>query len=632
MCGIIACICQSNESTYEIIHQGLSILQNRGYDSAGICTIDAKKSFICSKFASMDKISAIKQLDDKKYHSKHNNSKIGIGHTRWATHGAKTDDNAHPHIDCKNRVSLVHNGIIENYAEIKKFLLKHKYTFKSTTDTEVIANLVSYYLSINSNNIIKAIKSAECKMEGTWGIALLFSDTPDKLYVCRNGSPILVGYNENTIMVASEASGFSNYINNYLTLRNKEILSLGFNTDGEKICSLPNNSDVIHFNKFITKYQVKSVLISNIKLSPAPYKHWMRKEIMEQSDSLLRSINMGGRILDEYNVRLGGLEHKHNELLQINHLIILACGTSLHAGMIGAKYFKKLKCFKTVQTIDASEFCLDDIPNCTGKVGLLVLSQSGETKDVHRAMELVKKMDIIIISIVNVVDSLISRDADCGIYLNAGREVSVASTKSFTSQIIILIMMSIWYAQKRNKFVNQRKKMILDLRNVSLEVLCLINNLQNISPIVTKIKKCDKCFILGRDVVEPIAYEAALKIKEITYIHAEGYSGGSLKHGPFALIDNGTPIFILIIDDIFRKRMETAAEEVKARGAFVIIVTDIINYVNNNFKYIITVPRNETFSPIMTIIPFQMLSYEVSVSKGLNPDYPRHLAKCVTTD
>lgn len=621
MCGITAYI--GNSDAFKYIIDGLTILQNRGYDSSGITTLTKNGQFVTTKFAndsgktnSLEKILTHSQL--------HTSNTIGIGHTRWATHGGKSDQNAHPHIDCHNLLAVVHNGIIENYLQLKTFLIKQGFTFTSQTDTEVISNLISYFLSTNNSPITNesAISKACQQLEGTWGLTILFANDPDHLYVSRNGSPILVGYNDDMAIVASESCAFANSVNKYIIVGDHEILKVGR-----------------HSEDLFKTYEVKNVPVDSlVHLKPDPYPHWMLKEIMEQPSSILRSLNMGGRLQDDYQVRLGGLETNRDSLLVIKHLLIIAMGTSYHAALMGSKIFKLLKSVDAVTVLDASEFTEDDIPYPRDSVGALFLSQSGETKDVHLAMEISKKIGLTIFSVVNVVDSLIARDADCGIYLNAGREVAVASTKSFTSQVVVLTLIAIWYAQNKGLSKNIRHQLIKEIRNISYNFQCVIDALKtNILPDMIKmLNDASKIFILGRQMGHALALEGALKIKEVSYLHAEGYPGGALKHGPFALIESTTPIIILAFRDNFSNKMHITAEEVKARGCPVILITDLIDDeckdLVKTYDYIIKINHIGYLSPLLGIIPLQYLAYQLSVGKGYNPDYPRNLAKCVTTE
>lgn len=630
MCGITAYL--GSESAFEYILGSLILLQNRGYDSAGICTIDKNEStFNCTKYASTKENTAIELL--QKYTSSHSENTVGIGHTRWATHGAKTDINAHPHFDSSNRICVVHNGIIENYLEIKERLIAKGITFKSQTDTEVIPKLLGYYLErelervggsyedidFQNNVLTKTIE----ELHGTWAIVILFLNTPDKLYLCKNGSPLVLGVDNRFVLISSEQLSLSKYFNNYITLNDGDIVTIEKGADG--VIRFPNR----------TNYIENVIQNKVLETSSYPYPHWTIKEICEQPMSIMRTLNMGGRLLGESGVKLGGLDERRELLLDIEHIILLGCGTSLNAAHIGCKIMQSLKCFNSVNCIDASEFTLDDIPN-HGKTGFVLLSQSGETKDVHRCMELIRSRDCPIMAIVNVVGSLIARESDCGIYLNAGREVGVASTKAFTSQIVALTLMSIWFSQNKNTCVHLRTQYIKNLRNLSLDVEQLLSGcIEKVRDIAKSIVNTHSMFLLGRGLAQFIADEGALKIKEIGYIHAEGYPGGSLKHGPFALIDKETVVILIAPRDDNFSKMINAAEEISSRAGRIILITNSghrVDYKKELFENIITIPTNETLQCLLSVIPLQILAYEVALLKGHNPDFPKNLAKVVTVD
>lgn len=651
MCGIISYI-GNTENGFNISYEGIKILQNRGYDSCGICGIERNTNTLyVDKYASSKDNNAVAMIG--KHCEKYQNCKIITIHCRWCTHGAINDINAHPHTDNHNRIAVVHNGIIENFQELKDFLLDKDYFFKSETDTEVIAVLIGFYLD-SGYKLNQAIKSTMQKLEGTWGVVITSKIQPDKLYLCKNGSPLLVGYDKNFAIVASESSAILDHVKSYFTLEDNEIIEIGLKNNNEIYIS--HNSKIIkeisdyfkvrctqteidEYNQFENINEDIDTISVGPKLfttTPHPYNHWMLKEIMEQPKSLLRTLNMGGRILDDYHVHLGGLRNNKEDLLKIKHLLIIGCGTSYYAGLLGAKYFKLLQSLNSVQVLDASEFTLKDIPRPYEEVGILVLSQSGETRDVKNAMQIADDAGIFTFSIVNVVGSMIATQAACGIYLNAGREVAVASTKSFTSQVLALSLIAIWYAENNSTTKQKRYQFIKSIRNLPTDASDLLETIeQQCIPVVNYLTKHNSIFILGRDLSEPVAYEGALKIKEISYLHAEGFPGGKLKHGPFALIEKGTPIIILVLDDEYLNKMKSAIMEVKARGAEVIIITNLAVGQKNLDKlsnYIIQIPKNKIFSSLLSVIPLQYLAYLLSLKFGYNPDYPRNLAKCVTVD
>lgn len=622
MCGVISIIGNTNNCIDYIIN-GLKILQNRGYDSAGICTINENNKMIIRKYASDDTTSAIVKLETNKI--SFSNSKIGIGHTRWATHGEKCDKNSHPHVSSDNKFIIVHNGIIENYHDLKKMLINKNYAFTSETDSEVICNLLSYHYEQNKKDeksVVNAIQDTIQKLEGTWGLCILCIDTPNILYCTRNGSPILVGKkDDNYAMVVSEQSGFCGNIDTYIVLKNLDICTI--KRQDEKVFIETNHN-----------YKFKNITLTNHNLTPEPYLHWTLKEIYEQYDSSLRAINYGGRLMISLNsVKLGGLEPKRDTLKEMDNLILLGCGTSYHAGMCGLHYFKDLCNFNCVQLFDGAEFSINDVPKY-GKTVLLLLSQSGETKDLHRCIEIAKKHNLFTIGVVNVVDSLIAREVDCGCYLNAGPEIGVASTKSFTSQCILLSMIAIWFSQIHNINTELRQQYLDDLTQLNLhikEVLCDLES--RVENIISVFHNKHSCFVLGKGICEAIAHEGSLKIKEISYIHSEGYSTSSLKHGPFALLCKDFPVILIALNDEHYAKNENAYYEIESRNANIILITNKNNQKHiKNAENVLDIPYNKTYNHILSILLLQMIAYKLSVNKGINPDMPKNLAKVVTVE
>ena len=612
MCGIIGILSKYNINIFEYIINSLIQLQNRGYDSSGICLFD-KDNFILHKYASTkeeDSIEKLKSIDYKQY-----NTNIGIGHNRWATHGPKNDINAHPHISNNTNIIVVHNGIIENYKKLKDFLISKSFKFYSDTDTEIIANLLEYY-SIDENNFTDAIKKTIDNLNGTYGLIILNKMEHNRMYCVRNGSPLLLGYNEEYAMITSEQSGFCNKLNSYITLQNDDICYVELIDDKIKV-------------KYNYVYDLKNVNLIDFDENPEPYEHWTIKEIYEQPQKIMNAINNGGRILNKTNVKLGGCDDNIESLKDVENIILLGCGTSYHSCMYGKYFLKKLCNFNLIQIHDGADFEEDDIPK-RGKSLMVFVSQSGETKDLHRCIEIAKNKNIFTLGIINVVDSLIAREVDCGIYCNAGREMGVASTKAFTTQVICLCLLSCWYSQIQNLNENIRIQLIKDLQNLSLDFQnCLniahtqINNILNI------IDKSNNLFILGKNTDESIAREGSLKIKEISYIHSEAYSSSSLKHGPFALLDENMPVIILNNNFLYESKVINAYEEVLSRKSPIIFITN-----NKNIKYpnSIYIPNNKSFSSLLGIIPLQLIAYYSSIKRGINPDKPKNLAKVVTVE
>lgn len=606
MCGIVGYL--GSLSYKEYILSGLKLLQNRGYDSVGICC-NYNNSLQVIKYASANTHDSLEKLENSITNLNYTSS-CAIGHTRWATHGGKTDINAHPHYDNNERIAVVHNGIIENFQDIKSKLINKGYFFKSQTDTEVISVLIGYYLD-NNLTTEQAIKNAVEELRGTWALVVMHRDYPNKLWITRNGSPLLLGMDDEYIMVVSEKIAFSNYIKKYIILDNHDLIEI-------------TKKDTITYTENINRYNIQKIKNdTQIELLPSGYSHWMFKEIIEQPDAILRAINNGGRIESNSSVKLGGLESNKDILMKLNHIIILGCGTSYHSGLWSSEIFKNLNIFDTVSVYDGADFNVKDIPK-SGETGVILLSQSGETKDLHRCIQIAKHNNLVTIGIVNVIDSLIARECNCGVYLNAGREVAVASTKSFTNQCIVLSLVAVWFSQCRNTSNELRLQIINDLHYLSLQIQNITTNINSVMSIVENIKYSKTMFLLGKGKEEAIAKEGALKIKEVAYIHAEGYSSSALKHGPFALIEDKTPIIIFDVDDEHRDKNRNVYEEIKARNAYVVRISDIEGE--------LIIERNKTFGGLLANVYIQLISYYVALEKGNNPDYPRNLAKVVTVE
>ncbi len=633
MCGIIGYLGANSFIDYVI--SGLKLVQNRGYDSVGVGTISKNNLYLLDrqpeetiskntnkiqiiKYASTNTFNSLEQVEKSiESNSEFTKSNIGIGHTRWATHGGKTDINAHPHMDTKNRIALVHNGIIENFSELKTKLITQGYQFKSSTDTEVIAVQIGYWLD-QGFSTGESIKKTVKMLRGTWALAIIDASNPCKLWITRNGSPLLLGLDESFVMVVSEQIAFGSYINRYVVLDNHDLIEITYN----------NLSSSVSFSKDINTYDIKTKAEQTIQLTPEPYRFWMEKEIREQPDAVTRALNNGGRIESSCTVKLGGLDGAKSRLIELDHLILLGCGTSYNAGLWALPLFKSLDIFDTVGIYDGAEFSVGDIPK-RGKTGLVLLSQSGETKDLHRCLQIAKDYSLITIGVVNVVDSMIPRETTCGVYLNAGREVGVASTKSFTSQTVVLSLIAIWFSQSKGTCLEKRRKIISDLRNLSWQIDNVISQWDKLNPLAQLIKlnnsNINSCFVLAKGPDEAIARESALKLKEIAYIHAEGFSSSALKHGPFALITPGLPIFILDTNPEFHDKNSNAHQEVKAREAHTILI-------GSGESCDLVTDYSKTFGGVLANIYLQILSFELGLACGSNPDYPRNLAKVVTVE
>jgi len=630
-CGIAGVVGATGDAR-EFLIEGLTILKNRGYDSAGIATISDKPSdgLTVTKYASVgenaDGLNLVKErsLASKGHH-------IGIAHTRWATHGGKTDENAHPHLDTSGKIALVHNGTLNNANELRRELQSRGHKFSSQTDTEVIAKLIgeTYDNMGGSASVKEATEKAMTRCDGTWGLGIMCTDAPDELVVACNGSPLVIGIGADRMFIASETSAFNRYTKNFISMKDGEIGVL--HADGTTLD--------------LGRMQVAPD--QEVKLSPAPYSHWTLKECYEQPEAIGRALGFGGRLMAD-KITLGGLEKMAEKLATVDFLTLCACGTSLNAARYAEKLMKHLGSFDVVHSIDAAEVEPSDFPHdssAAAKSAFLVVSQSGETKDVARVVNAAQEKDVTVLSVVNSVGSLIARLTKLGVYCNAGRENAVASTKAFTTQVTVLALIALWFRELKDR-MNGTKVASAESNNLRESLMRLpicfgmaLKTREKCKQVAERLNGKDHCFVLGKGYGEPVAMEGALKIKEMCYLHAEGYSGGALKHGPFALIEsdengkNGaTPIIMLIFDDDHAHHMRTAAEEVKARGADVIIITDKKSLAEGLDDDPLVIPSNGPLTALGAVLPIQLMSFELAMLRGINPDTPRNLAKAVTVD
>jgi glucosamine--fructose-6-phosphate aminotransferase (isomerizing) len=598
MCGIIGICTCINQPLFDHTYQGLKRLQNRGYDSSGIGYYDDK--FMIYKYASTKKESAIELLNRVK--DKQRSGTI-LGHTRWATHGRPCDENAHPHTDCRKKLMLVHNGTIENFSILKKELQLQGYSFASQTDTEVIANLISYLSEFNDNKQVFEILGQ--RLQGDWAIVVIFADNPNRIWFSRNGCPLLIGHGENYCMLVSEPFGFNEHISTYISVTDGHY---GF-VDSDNLVIYPDCRPHIYDFDY-----------SNAETSPEPYPFWTIKEINDQPTAA-RNMLMN-RISDE-GIVSPELDSLRPDLW--NNIILLGCGTSYHAAEVGNTFMRQMGLFDSIQVIDGADFQPWHISK-SGKTGLVLLSQSGETKDLHRCIEISKKHRLSTLGIINVENSLIAREVDQVLYLKAGREVGVASTKSFTNQVIMLLLVAHWILGQRLELDPAILEAFRLLPEHIRRIIELTDN--TVFSIAHQIKQSEHLFLLGKDSCRWIAAEGALKIKEISYVHAEGYSSSALKHGPFALIETGTPIVIIAPNDEYLSKNDNACQEVKSRGAYVIFISDRETTTDPHSQ--IVIPIDTPFISVLTTIPLQLLAYHLSVVRGHDPDLPRNLAKVVT--
>ena len=623
-CGIIANISKQN-SAQEVVAEGIVILQNRGYDSAGIASIidgNLKVSKLASHIQTgIDCITEIEKiaLND------HLNSSVSIGHTRWATCGPKTDINAHPHWDNKKRIALVHNGTIYNHLEVKKKLTAKGYTFYSETDTEVIAVLIGYHMD-QGCEWLEAVKQSLEEIDGTWGLVIINVAEPHSIICCRKGSPLLIGFSEEGIFISSEAIAFQKHAQQFIRLKDYEILKLNIDEDLRETCQ----ERIVHHDQL------------EIKTMPSEgFDCFFIEEIMEQPEAIRRSLNYFNRLIPALGVpKLGGFDTNRELALSFDKMLILGCGSSYNAGLYGAHLMQVFEVFDVVLTIEASNFFEYDFPK--GKVGALCLTQSGESADVLRAMSLTKKKGAVNIGMTNVVGSLITTLCDFGVYLNSGREISVAASKSFTCQIVVIYLITLWFAYYKNPNLHKTERnlaiqMMLDLPAV-IETI-LHSTRSRAKELAEKMYKIKTLFVLGKGNTYPFAREVALKLKEVTYIHAEAMPLSELKHGPLALIENNfdnvtvfqTHVIILAVNNFLIDEVKVSISELKSRHAYVIVVTDCAELLDlNKIDFLIEIPLCKPFAPFLTLFPLQLLAYEIAKLKGLNPDRPRNLAKTVT--
>lgn len=609
MCGIIGYV--GEDDALGILLDGLKRLEYRGYDSAGIAVLknnglELRRSV--GKLINLEKI--IKKENLK--------SGIGIGHTRWATHGRPTSENAHPHTDCKNEIAIVHNGIIENFKELRNKLITKGHKFKSETDTEVFAHLIEKYLKETSEIEVAVIKACK-EVEGTFALGVISKKFPDKLIAARCGSPLVIGIGEvnNELFIASDIPAILNKTRKVIILEEEEIATIS--KDGFSIRNFEN--------KKIEK-KITTIEWDPITAEKGGYKHFMLKEIFEQpqvlEDTLRGRVFQDEILLDEINISSAYFN-------KLKKIIILACGTAWHAGLVGKFMFEEIA--KIPTEVDyASEFRYRD-PIITDNNLIIAISQSGETADTLAAVREAKNKGAKILAICNCLGSTLTREADGNLYTHAGPEIGVASTKAFTSQLATLYILALYIA-KINCKKYKINEMLHDLRKIPASVSKILKKDEEIQDIAKKYFKCRDFLYLGRRTTYPIALEGALKLKEISYIHAEGYAAGEMKHGPIALIDENMPVVAIATKSRTYEKIISNIEEVKARDGIVIaLATEKDNEIKKRVDHCIFVPpTNEMLLPILTVVPLQLLAYHISVRRGCDVDQPRNLAKSVTVE
>jgi glucosamine--fructose-6-phosphate aminotransferase (isomerizing) len=609
MCGIVGYI--GKQQAVPVLIEGLKRLEYRGYDSAGVAVLSDSK-LIVQKVAGR-----VSVLEEKTKREKME-STIGIAHTRWATHGEPTDNNAHPHTDCKGRIAVVHNGIIENYAAIKEYLSEKGHKFSTNTDTEVIAHLIEEYYE--NNDLLRAVRIALSEVDGTYGVAIISIDNPREIICARNGSPLVLGDGGDEYFVASDAAPIIPYTRQVVYLEDGEIARI--NDDGFTIMTLEEKE---------IKPKVEKISWTLDQIEKDGFSHFMLKEIFEQSRTLRNAIR--GRLnRKDGTARLDGLDRHQEELERVKRIIITACGTAWHAGLIG-EYMLEEMTRVPVEVEYASEFRYRS-PIVDRDTILYAISQSGETADTLAALEEAQRRGATALGICNVVGSTIARKTDGGVYIHAGPEIGVASTKAFTSQIMVLALISLLMGRMRTVSVEKGRKIIDAIEKIPEQVEKIFKLDDKIKEIASQFYNRKNFLFLGRGYNFPVALEGALKLKEISYIHAEGYAAAEMKHGPIALIDEDMPVvFIAIRDAVFEKVLSNI-EEVKSRkGVVIAITTEGDEEIKSKLNYCIPVPDTiDLLTPLLTVIPLQLLAYHIAVMRGCDVDKPRNLAKSVTVE
>ena len=614
MCGIVGYI--GNKEAYPIIINGLKRLEYRGYDSAGF-VVNA------GKFISEKTKGKVSDLEEKSAKDTLSGATFGIGHTRWATHGVPNDVNSHPHFSNSGKLVIVHNGIIENYQPIKQRLLKEGYVFHSDTDTEVLVNFIDYIKNKKQLPLEEAVRYALNEVVGAYAIAVMEEDHPSKMVVARLGSPLVIGIGKNEFYIASDASPFIEYTQNALYLEDGEMATIELNQEVQ-VRKIHNNEEV--------DPTIQELKLSIDAIEKGGYEHFMLKEIFEQPQSIQDT--MRGRLLEDHTTKISGINNNLKQFLSADRIVIVACGTSWHAGLVGEYLFEELARIP-VEVEYASEFRYRN-PVINPSDVVIAISQSGETADTLAALKLAKERGAFIYGICNVVGSSIARLTDSGTYTHAGPEIGVASTKAFTTQLTVLTLLALHLGHKKGtidhttyKKLCQNLALVPDLVAKTIEM-----TKDKVIEIAQEYKDVSNCIYLGRGYNFPVALEGALKLKEISYIHAEGYPAAEMKHGPIALIDENMPVIFLAPSKGHYEKVVSNAQEIKARkGKIIAVVTENDTQMSSLADHTLEIPEvDEIFSPILSVIPLQLLSYHIATMRGCNVDQPRNLAKSVTVE
>lgn len=610
MCGIVGYI--GHREAFPILINGLKRLEYRGYDSAGVALLNGDLNVYKIK-------GKVKDLEGHT-EGKALSGKIGMGHTRWATHGEPNDINAHPHMSTSKNFAVIHNGIIENYSSIKKELVSRGYEFESDTDTEVLVQLIDEIYTNSAVSAEEAVRLALKRVVGAYGIVVICKDEPNQLIAARKGSPIVVGIGENEYFVASDPTPFVEFTKDVVYLNDEEVAVIK-----ERVVVIKTIQNVV------VPPHVVTLEMELEALEKGGYEHFMLKEIMEQPRSISDSIR--GRLsLDTMQVTLGGLVKVKEQLKNANRFVIVACGTSWHAGLV-AEYLMEEYARVPVEVEYASEFRYRD-PIIYPNDVVIAISQSGETADTMAAVKLAKEKGATVLGVCNAVGSSIPRETIAGVYLHAGPEIGVASTKAFTAQVSVLTLMAVFIGQLKGTLTPEAQQVVKGLAEIPAKVEKILAINDKIIEISRLFKDATNFLYLGRGYNFPVALEGALKLKEISYIHAEGYPAAEMKHGPIALIDENMPVvFIATRDAGYEKIISNIQEVVARKGRVIAIVSEGDQVIKDMAEFVIEIPHTEdSLSPLLAVVPLQLLSYHIAVMRGTNVDQPRNLAKSVTVE
>lgn len=613
MCGIVGYI--GKKEAYPILVKGLKRLEYRGYDSAGVALLNEKGIDIYKKQGKVVQMERIIPAE-------HPKANLGIGHTRWATHGVPSDENSHPHYSQSKKIAIIHNGIIENYASIKSGLEKRGYTFKSDTDTEVLVNLIEEVFIHEKVSIVEAVRIALNQVVGAYAIAVIEEGNHDQIVVAKKGSPLVVGIGEGEYYIASDATPFIEYTKQAVYLEEEELAVL----------SLKNGLQLKNITNEVKIPYVQELALELESIEKGGYEHFMLKEINEQPKSIFDTLR-GRLLVDKGTIQLGGFNEYEKKFLSADRIIIVACGTSWHAGLV-AEYLIEDLARIPVEVEYASEFRYRN-PIITERDIVIPVSQSGETADTLSAIKLAKEKGATIFGVCNVVGSSIARESHSGAYTHAGPEIGVASTKAFTAQVTVFTLIALSLARKKGTITESKfRQLIRELDAMPSKVEETLKVDEQSKYIASIYKDVPNCLFLGRGINFPVALEGALKLKEISYIHAEGYPAAEMKHGPIALIDEDMPTVVVATRTEHYEKVVSNIQEIKARsGKIIAIVTQGDTVVSKIADHVIEVPDvDERLSPLVTTIPLQLMSYHIAVMRECNVDQPRNLAKSVTVE